>query len=402
MTVVNRIGRITNPLKRVHKYVNKRCFSAFAESVDFDLGLEFQTHKCEGPATKSSITREECLKYLRLMSYIRRIEIVSDNFYKKKVIRGFCHLYDGQEAVAVGIEGAITANDHVITTYRDHGWQFTRGDSVRSIMAEQFGKETGCSRGKGGSMHLYWPEGNFYGGNGIVGAQVPIGAGIAFACKYHGKQEVAVACYGDGAANQGQVFESMNMAALWKLPIIYVCENNLYGMGTSTSRAAACPDFYTRGDYIPGVLVDGMNFFAVREATKYARDHCLAGKGPMVLEMRTYRYHGHSMSDPGTTYRSRDEVSDARATRDPIDKLKNFMMQNNLSSEEEIKALEKEVRKDVNEQTALAEKDGELGLQELFQDIYSTGPPPFVRYANVDESMVLTESGEYKQLQEIQ
>jgi len=400
MTVLNRVGRIVNPLKRAHRYANTRYFSAVAESVDFDLDVEWLSHKCEGPRKTSTITREECLRYLKLMTYIRRIEIVSDNYYKKKVIRGFCHLYDGQEAVAVGIEGAITPNDHVITTYRDHGWQFTRGDSVRSIMAEQFGKDTGCSRGKGGSMHLYWPEGNFYGGNGIVGAQVPIGAGVAFACKYFKKPEVCITCYGDGAANQGQVFESMNMAALWKLPCIYVCENNLYGMGTSASRAAACPEFYTRGDYIPGILVDGMNIFHVREATRYAREWALAGKGPMVLEMRTYRYHGHSMSDPGTTYRTRDEVSDMRGTRDPIDKLKKFMTIHNLATEEEIKELEKAVRRDVNEQTTLAEKDGELGLAELFQDIYSTGPPPFVRYANVDESMMLCEDGQYRQMQE--
>lgn len=380
---------------------NRRLFSGLVDSVEFDLGIDWKTHKCDAPPVHCTVTREEALKWLEDMIYIRRIEIVSDNYYKKKLIRGFCHLYDGQEAVAVGIEAAINQNDHVITTYRDHGWQYTRGDTVRSIMAEQMGKDTGCSRGKGGSMHLYWPAGNFYGGNGIVGAQIPLGAGIAFASKYNNKQEVCITLYGDGAANQGQFFECLNMCALWKIPCIFVCENNLYAMGTSNERHAANPNFYQRGDYVPGILVDGMNVFCVREATKFAKEYCLAGNGPIVLEMKTYRYHGHSMSDPGITYRSRDEVSDIRSNRDPIDKLKNFMTAEKLATEDEIKAMEKRIRKDVNEQAALAEKDGELGLEELYQDIYATGPPPFIRYANYDESQVRLADGKYKQLQEM-
>lgn len=333
------------------------------------------------------------------MVYIRRIEIASDNYYKKKLTRGFCHLYDGQEAVCVGIEASCKREDHIITAYRCHGYQFTRGDTVRSIMAEQFGKDTGCSRGKGGSMHLYYPEGRFYGGNGIVGAQVPVGAGIAFGSKYNGKDEVSFACFGDGAANQGQVYESLNMCALWKVPCIFVCENNLYGMGTSSERHAACPEFWTRGDYVPGILVDGMNVFAVREAVKHVRAYALE-HGPVMMEMRTYRYHGHSMSDPGITYRSREEVSDIRSNRDPIDKLKNFMLAQNLATEAEIKEMEKRIRKEVTEQAKLAEGDGELGLEELYQDIYHTGPPPFVRYANFDESMIATPEG-HKQISKV-
>jgi len=392
-------SRNLNLLRRAAQMVPKRHMSALAESVEFDLNVEWKTHKIAPPNTTSTITREECLKYLSDMIYIRRIEIVSDTYYKKKMIRGFCHLYDGQEAVCVGIEAGCTPNDHILTSYRDHGYQYTRGDTVRSIMAEQFGKETGCSRGKGGSMHLYYPAGNFYGGNGIVGAQVPIGAGIAFGAKYNGKQEVCYTCYGDGAANQGQVFEALNMCALWKIPCIFVCENNLYGMGTSVERHAANPEFHERGDYVPGILVDGMNIFHVREASRYAREYALAGNGPIVLEMRTYRYHGHSMSDPGVGYRSREEVLDIRSTRDPILKMKEFMLANNLSTEEEIKSLENKAKRYVLEQAQLAEKDGELGLDELYQDIYSTGPPPYIRYANHDESMVVASDGTYKQLQ---
>jgi len=397
--MLQRGTRASSSLSRQSKTISKRWFSALVDSVDFDLNLEWNCHKLPPPPTHSTITRDECLKMLSDMVYIRRIEIASDNYYKKKLTRGFCHLYDGQEAVAVGIEAACKREDHIITAYRCHGYQYTRGDNVRSIMAEQFGKDTGSSRGKGGSMHLYYPEGRFYGGNGIVGAQVPVGAGIAMASKYHGKDEVAFTCFGDGAANQGQVFESLNMCSLWKVPCIFVCENNLYGMGTSSERHAACPEFWTRGDYVPGILVDGMNVFAVREAVKHVRAYALEN-GPVMMEMRTYRYHGHSMSDPGITYRSRQEVSDIRSNRDPIDKLKNFMIGQNLATEEEIKAMEKKIRQDVNEQSKMAEGDGELSLEELFQDIYSTGPPPFVRYANFNESMI--KSGDtYKQVQQL-
>jgi pyruvate dehydrogenase E1 component alpha subunit len=394
-------SRVPQAVNRITKQTAKRAFSSFKEVHEFDLDVEWKTHRCDAPPTRTSFTRDEGLKWLEDMQYIRRIEILSDNYYKKKMIRGFCHLYDGQEAVCVGIEAGSTKNDHMITTYRDHGWQFTRGDTVRSIMAEQFGKDTGCSRGKGGSMHLYYPEGRFYGGNGIVGAQCPVGAGIAFACKYNNKQEVVFTMYGDGAANQGQLYEVFNMCALWKLPCIFVCENNEYGMGTSTERHAFNNEFYQRGDYVPGIQVDGMNVFTVREATKYARQHCLDGKGPIVMEVKTYRYHGHSMSDPGITYRTREEVSDMRSNRDPIDKLKNMMLKENMASEEEIKAMEKRVRKDVTKQAEQAEKDGELSLEQLYQDIYSTGPPPFIRYANYDESQVRQADGSYKQIQQL-
>lgn len=333
-------------------------------------------------------TRAELLEAFRMMAVVRRIEIASDNLYKKKKIRGFCHLYDGQEAVCVGVETAITKQDHVITSYREHGWQSVRGDSVHSIMAEQLGKKTGCARGKGGSMHLYYPENNFYGGNGIVGAQVPLGAGIALASKIKGDGTVCFAMYGDGAANQGQVFESMNMCALWKVPVIFACENNLYGMGTSTDRHAYMNDFYLRGHYIPGLLVDGMDYLKCREAARWARDWCSSGKGPLVLEFRTYRYHGHSMTDPGTTYRSREEVADVRQRNDPIERLRGLMVDGGMAEADELKEIEKEIRKEVNDACNQAEADGVLTEEQLVLDIYSEGAPPFVRYSNYANSVI--------------
>jgi len=341
----------------------------------------------EGPATSVETSKEELMKFFRDMAYIRRIEIVSDNLYKSKKIRGFCHLYDGQEAVCCGVEAAITKNDHVITGYRDHGYQYCRGDSAFGIFAEQMGKSSGCSRGKGGSMHLYWPEGNFYGGNGIVGAQVSVGTGIALASKIKGDGTVAFAAYGDGAANQGQLYESMNMAALWKLPMVYLCENNLYAMGTSADRHAACADFYTRGNYIPGILVDGMQVLAVKEAVRFAHEWCKSGKGPLVLEARTYRYHGHSMSDPGLTYRTKDEVADIRKRNDPIEYVRAQLLDNFGVPAEDLKKIEKEIRVEVAAAAKDAESDGVLSEDQLSLDIYATGPPPYVRFSNCEESL---------------
>jgi len=269
-----------------------------------------------------------------------------------------------------------------------HGWQFVRGDSIFSIMAEQLGKKGGCSRGKGGSMHLYYPESNFYGGNGIVGAQVPVGAGIALASKVKGDGTVTFACMGDGAANQGQVFEALNMCALWKVPCVFVVENNLYGMGTATHRSSFINDYYTRGDYVPGVLIDGMDFLRCREAARYARDYCREGNGPMVLEFRTYRYHGHSMSDPGTTYRSREEVTDVRQKNDPIERCRALILEHELATTDELKDIEKDIRKKVNEACALAEQDGVLTEEQLVLDIYSGSAPPFVRYSNYANSVI--------------
>lgn len=365
----------------------RRPFSSPSDTITIDLDWKLhQLSPEEGPATQVTATKEELMQYFKEMSYIRRIEIVSDNLYKAKKIRGFCHLYDGQEAVCVGIEAGITRQDHVITAYREHGYQFIRGDNAFRIFAEQMGKISGCSRGKGGSMHLYWPEGNFYGGNGIVGAQVPIGAGIALASKLKGDGTVAYAAYGDGAANQGQIFEAMNMTALWKVPCVFVCENNHYAMGTATARHAANTDFYTRGHYVPGVLVDGMNVLAAKEAARWSRQYCSSGKGPLVLEMRTYRYHGHSMSDPGISYRTKDEVTDVRKKNDPIEYVRSLLHEMGVAPED-LKTEEKTIRKEVAEAAKLAEEDGMLTEDQLALDIYSTGIPDFVRFSNFPDSL---------------
>uniref|UniRef100_A0A1A8P5J1 Pyruvate dehydrogenase E1 component subunit alpha, testis-specific form, mitochondrial n=1 Tax=Nothobranchius rachovii TaxID=451742 RepID=A0A1A8P5J1_9TELE len=333
------------------------------------------------------------------MQTVRRMELKADQLYKQKIIRGFCHLYDGQEACAAGIEAAISPSDHLITAYRAHGYTYTRGVSIRQILAELTGRKGGVAKGKGGSMHMYAPH--FYGGNGIVGAQVPLGAGIALACQYRGNNQVCVTLYGDGAANQGQLFETFNMAALWKLPCIFICENNKYGMGTAVERAAASTDYYKRGDFIPGLRVDGMDVLSVREATRFAADHCRAGKvrqtgkvtseqkshhasrpvfqGPIVMELQTYRYHGHSMSDPGVSYRTREEIQEVRSKSDPISLLRERMLSNNMASAEEFKEMDVEIRKEVDDAAQFATSDPEPPLEDLCNHVFSNNPPLDVR-----------------------
>jgi len=311
------------------------------------------------------------------------MEQEADKLYKARKIQGFLHLYNGQEAVCTGIENGITPKDHIITAYRDHGFSFCRGSSVQAILAELMGKDAGVSRGKGGSMHMYSKSGNFYGGNGIVGAQCPVGAGIAFAQKYNNTGQVCVTLYGDGSANQGQLFEAYNMSYLWKLPVIFVCENNKYGMGTSINRASASDQFYTRGDYVPGLQVDGMDYLAVRNAVQYSHEFALKN-GPIILEMITYRYVGHSMSDPGTTYRTRDEIDQYRKTRDPIDRVRNLLIENKLATDEEIRAVEKEIRnsitKDVESLDGLPFPD----VKETYTDVYDK--PTYIRGVELSKS----------------
>ena len=322
------------------------------------------------------------------MQLHRRVEICCDEIYKKKEVRGFCHLCDGQEAVTVGVEAGITKADHIITAYRAHGYSLGRGETPARLIAEMMGKVTGASKGKGGSMHMTMKDKHFYGGNGIVGAQTPIGTGVAFGIKYEGKKEVCVTLYGDGASNQGQLFEAANMAKLWSLPCIYICENNLYAMGTSCARAAANTKYYTRLDPIPGIKCDGQNLFAVREVMKYAREYCISGKGPICLEIETYRYHGHSMSDPGLCYRSREEVIKVRQERDPIEKVKNWILSNKMGTEDELKVIEKEVRAicdDAVEQgRAAAWPDP---AKDLLTDIMGTPEPTFIRNVEYDKSI---------------
>ena len=288
--------------------------------------------------TETTTTKEETWQYIKEMETMRRMEIACDQLYKNREIRGFCHLYDGQEAIAEGMEAAMTMDDALIGAYRIHCQAYKRGFTVRQIVAEMLGKKTGATQGKGGSMHYYNKETNFYGGNGIVGAQMPVGTGIAFALKYLKKPNICVSSFGDGAANQGQLFEAANMAKLWNLPIIYLCENNLFGMGTSVERSSANVNFYTRGDTIPGIRFNGNNVYLVREVMKWAKNYSLQN-GPLFLEAVTYRYHGHSMSDPGLTYRTRDQVQEQKQKDDPILLAKRLLLENKSVTEEEIKVV---------------------------------------------------------------
>ncbi|ODV76037.1 pyruvate dehydrogenase (acetyl-transferring) subunit E1 alpha [Cyberlindnera jadinii NRRL Y-1542] len=301
------------------------------------------------------------------------MEMASDALYKAKKIRGFCHLSVGQEAIAVGIENAITKKDTVITSYRCHGFTYMRGSPVKDVLGELMGRRCGVSFGKGGSMHMYTT--GFYGGNGIVGAQVPLGAGLAFAHKYRNEDNATFTLYGDGASNQGQVFESFNMAKLWNLPCIFACENNKYGMGTSAARSSAMTEYYKRGQYIPGLKVNGMDVLATYQASKFAKDWAISGNGPLVLEYETYRYGGHSMSDPGTTYRTREEIQHMRSRNDPIAGLKHHLLELGIATEEEIKSYDKAARSYVDEQVELADASPapEAKMSILFEDVYVPG-----------------------------
>ncbi|KAJ1732019.1 alpha subunit of pyruvate dehydrogenase [Coemansia biformis] len=352
--------------------------SAADSAVTIDLGENvFDGYNIDVPSSKVTMSREDLVGLYREMQVVRRLEMAADSSYKHKLIRGFCHLCTGQEAVPIGVESALTKQDAVITAYRCHGFTYMRGASPFGILAELMGRKDGVSKGKGGSMHMYAP--GFYGGNGIVGAQVPLGAGIAFAQKYRGEAACTVALYGDGAANQGQVFEAYNMAKLWDLPVLFVCENNKYGMGTAASRAAANTDYYTRGQYIPGIRVNGMDVLAVRQAVAYAREYAIAN-GPIVLEMKTYRYGGHSMSDPGTTYRTREEVQHMRSTSDPITGYKHRLLDNGVATEDELKAIDKAAKKSIDEELAKAKAIPEPAAAELWDDVYVKGAGvPYLR-----------------------
>ncbi|XP_030379683.1 pyruvate dehydrogenase E1 component subunit alpha, mitochondrial [Scaptodrosophila lebanonensis] len=338
------------------------------------------TFKCfeleTSPPMDVELSRDDALDLFTKMVEARRMETQAANFYKQQKIRGFCHLYIGQEAIAVGMRAVMRKQDSVITAYRCHAWTYLMGVSVEAMMGELVGARSGCSRGKGGSMHMYGE--NFYGGNGIVGAQVPLGTGVALAHQYRGDGGVCIACYGDGAANQGQIFEVYNMAKLWCLPCIFVCENNVYGMGTRADRAAALTDYYMRGHYIPGLWVDGNQVLAVRSATQFAIEYALC-KGPIVLEMNTYRYMGHSMSDPGISYRSREEVQKMREKRDPIASFRKQILDLCLATEEELKALEDGARKDIDEKCKKTLTEREVDLIELAADVYARNLEPRIR-----------------------
>ena len=321
---------------------------------------------------KSTEKKGDLIKFYRNMLLIRRFEEKAGQLYGMGLIGGFCHLYIGQEAVVVGLEAASNEGDKRITSYRDHGHMLACGMDPNGVMAELTGRSGGYSKGKGGSMHMFSREKNFYGGHGIVGAQVPLGAGLAFADKYMENHSVTFTYFGDGAANQGQVYETFNMAALWKLPVIFVIENNQYAMGTAQERSTSSPEIYTRGDSfgIKGEAVDGMDVVAVRDAGVKAAAHCRAGKGPYILEIKTYRYRGHSMSDPAK-YRTREEVQKMRAQRDPIESIRSLLVSEKLSTEEEIKIIDKEIKEIVNSCAEYAKESPEVPAEELWTDIYA-------------------------------
>ncbi|CAN5313149.1 pyruvate dehydrogenase (acetyl-transferring) E1 component subunit alpha [soil metagenome] len=320
------------------------------------------------PAT---LTREQELHAYSQMLLIRRFEERAGQMYGMGLIGGFCHLYIGQEAVVVGMEMAIGEGDQVITGYRDHGHMLAAGMKPEGVMAELTGRETGYSRGKGGSMHMFSREKEFFGGHGIVGAAVPLGTGLAFANKYRKNGRVCLSYFGDGAANQGQVYESFNMAALWKLPVVYVIENNRYAMGTSIERSSSETNLSRRGISfnIPGEQVDGMDVRAVKAAGDKAVAWCRAGKGPYILEMLTYRYRGHSMSDPAK-YRTREEVQDIREHRDPIDMVRARIVERKFATEDELNAIETRTRDEVVAAADFAQAGAEPGPAELWTDIY--------------------------------
>lgn len=313
---------------------------------------------------------QELLDFYREMLLIRRFEEKAGQLYGMGLIGGFCHLYIGQEAVVAGVHANALPQDSVITSYRDHGHMLACGMPPDGVMAELTGREGGLSKGKGGSMHMFSREKNFYGGHGIVGAQVPLGTGLAFAHKYKKDGGVCYTYFGDGSVNQGQVYESFNMAQLWKLPVLYIIENNKYGMGTSIQRASSTTELYQRGSAhgIPGTQVDGMDVIKVRDATAEALEHVRGGHGPYILEMLTYRYRGHSMSDPAK-YRSKDEVSKVRSEQDPIDNLRQMILSTNAADEATLKAIDGDIKAIVTHAADFAKASPEPQLSELYTDI---------------------------------
>ncbi|MCS7162960.1 MAG: pyruvate dehydrogenase (acetyl-transferring) E1 component subunit alpha [Bacteroidia bacterium] len=324
-------------------------------------------------------TQEQLLFWYRQMLAVRRMEEKAAQLYTQQKIRGFLHLYIGQEAVGMGIEAAIRKDDYVITGYREHGNAYFRGVSMRAIMAELMGKATGCSRGKGGSMHLFSAEHNFLGGHGIVGGQIGLGTGVAFAIKYRGEDRLSVTIFGDGAARQGILHECFNMAMLWKLPVIYICENNHYAMGTSVARSSNVTEIYRLGCAynMPAERVEGMDVIVVYEAMQRAVQHVRSGQGPYFLEILTYRYRGHSMADPGK-YRTREEV-EAYKRQDPIQRLQNYLQEWYGVSAQTLEQIEEEVAAEVADAVEFAERSPYPEPEALYEDVYVQKDYPFIR-----------------------
>jgi pyruvate dehydrogenase E1 component alpha subunit len=341
-----------------------------------------KTNKSNAPARAAASkpagdNKDELLGYYRQMLLIRRFEERTGQLYGMGLIGGFCHLYIGQEAIAVGMHAIQREGDQTITGYRDHGHMLVAGMDPKAVMAELTGRAAGASRGKGGSMHMFSTAKYFYGGHGIVGAQVSLGTGLGLANRYRQNDNVAFVYFGDGAANQGQVYESFNMAELWRLPVVYVIENNQYAMGTSVERSSAETHLYKRGVSfnIPGEEVDGMDVVAVRDAGARAAEHARSGQGPYILEMKTYRYRGHSMSDPAK-YRTREEVDEVRKTRDPIEHLQERLEKNGFADEAALKAVDAEVKRIVSEAAEFARATPEPDPSELYTDVYLEAVAP--------------------------
>ena len=334
-----------------------------------------KAEKADKSALKNSgFSSEEELRAYKAMLLIRRFEEKAGQLYGMGLIGGFCHLYIGQEAVVIGMQMAVKDGDQLITSYRDHGHMLAAGMDPKGVMAELTGRRDGYSHGKGGSMHMFSREKQFFGGHGIVGAQVPLGAGLAFANKYRGNDHVALTYYGDGAANQGQVYETFNIASVWKLPVIFVIENNRYAMGTAAPRSTAKSDHLgARGEAfdIPSEQVDGMDVRAVKEAGDRAVEHCRSGEGPYILEMMTYRYRGHSMSDPAK-YRAKEEVQKMREERDPIEQVKARILKTDMASEDDLKKIDADIRVVVTEAADFATSNPEPDVSELYTDIYKS------------------------------
>jgi len=346
---------------------------AFASNKQAASGAAARRTSADEDSDKAvpELGKEQELAAFRLMLLIRRFEEKAGQLYGMGLIGGFCHLYIGQEAVVVGMQMTLKPGDQVITGYRDHGHMLACGMDPKGVMAELTGRRSGYSKGKGGSMHMFSVEKGFYGGHGIVGAMVPLGTGLAFADRYRGNDNICLTYFGDGAANQGQVYEGFNMAKLWSLPVVYIIENNQYGMGTSVARASATTNLSQRGRSfdIPGEQVDGMDVRAVKAAGEKAVKWCREGNGPIILEMLTYRYRGHSMSDPAK-YRPKEEVDKVRTEHDPIEQVRARLIAKKWASEETLKKIDSEVRAVVNEAAEFATHDAEPDPSELYTDIY--------------------------------
>ncbi|KAN0061189.1 alpha subunit of pyruvate dehydrogenase [Thecaphora frezii] len=348
-----------------------------SKSEKFTVALNeesFKGYKFEVPKLEWETSKDELVHLYSEMVKMRRMEMAADQLYKQKLIRGFCHLAIGQEAVAIGMEAGMKPDDKLITAYRCHPFTVQKGGTIKSVIAELLGRADGISKGKGGSMHMFTPT--FFGGNGIVGAQVPVGAGLAFAQQYLGTKNATFAMYGDGASNQGQVFEAYNMAKLWNLPAVFVCENNKYGMGTSAERSSMNTSYYTRGDVIPGLQVNAMDVLAVAAATKHAGEFTVGGNGPLLMELVTYRYGGHSLSDPGTTYRTREEIQAMRSSSDPIQGLKSRMLDWGVVEEAELKQIDKAAKEEVDQAVEEAKNSPWPKPESVWEDIYYPGSEP--------------------------